>query len=302
MKKILIALIACMFILSMLPGIIGEKEADEYNFKERRFIEQKDLKGVHTQHGLEKIPGARGKPVITVEITNPIQDETVTGSVTITVEATKTPTILIDGAVVATGYSYLWDTTQYSDGLHEIQATRQTVSDTVTVTVSNGGNNPPEASFTYSATDLSVSFTDTSTDSDGLINGWSWNFDDGSTSSAENPTHTYAAAGTYDVSLTVEDNEGASDTIIQPVTVSTGGGDVDKYALVIGISDYEGTSSDLQYCDDDARDWRDFLEGKGYSVTMLLDNQATMDNIEAALLDLIADEDADDYVVFDCNS
>jgi hypothetical protein len=88
------------------------------------------------------------------------------------------------------------------------------------------------------------------------------------------------------------------------VTVSNGGGGdggdgtVNKYALVIGISDYEGTQNDLDYCDDDAEDWKAFLQGEGYSVTILKDTQATAANIQSELIDLLDDEDADDYVVF----
>jgi hypothetical protein len=69
-----------------------------------------------------------------------------------------------------------------------------------------------------------------------------------------------------------------------------------KLALVIGISDYEGTSSDLTYCDDDAMDWKNYLQGEGYSVTMLLDQQATANNILDALEDLAAAEQAGDIV------
>jgi hypothetical protein len=76
----------------------------------------------------------------------------------------------------------------------------------------------------------------------------------------------------------------------------TGDGVVNKIALVIGISDYEGTSSDLTYCDDDAMDWKNYLQGEGYSVTTLLNNQATADNILNALADLAAAEDGDDIV------
>ena len=47
---------------------------------------------------------------------------------------------------------------------------------------------------------LDVGFTDTST---GGPTSWSWDFGDGSTSSAQNPTHRYASPGTYDVTLTV---------------------------------------------------------------------------------------------------
>ncbi|MBC7081272.1 MAG: caspase family protein [Thermoplasmatales archaeon] len=79
---------------------------------------------------------------------------------------------------------------------------------------------------------------------------------------------------------------------------TTGDGVIRKWALCIGISDYEGTSNDLNYCDDDAVDWKNFLQGKGYSVTIILDSQATATNIDNAINQLLANEDADDYVVF----
>ncbi len=84
------------------------------------------------------------------------------------------------------------------------------------------GNQPPTAAFTYSANLLTVDFTDQSTDPDGTIVGWAWNFGDTGTSGAQHPTHTYAASGTYTVTLTVTDNEGATDTTFQDVTVSDG--------------------------------------------------------------------------------
>jgi PKD repeat protein len=81
-------------------------------------------------------------------------------------------------------------------------------------------NQPPVASFTFSCTDLSCSFTDTSTDADGVIASRSWSFGDGSTSTQANPAKTYAAAGTYRVTLTVTDDSGASDATAQDVTVT----------------------------------------------------------------------------------
>ncbi|MBR9990579.1 MAG: S8 family serine peptidase [Gemmatimonadetes bacterium] len=90
---------------------------------------------------------------------------------------------------------------------------------------SGGGdeNSPPSASFTYSCSDLSCSFTDTSTDSDGTIASRAWSFGDGSTSTATNPSHTYSSGGTYSVQLTVTDNDGATNSSTRSVTVSSGG-------------------------------------------------------------------------------
>ncbi|WP_242608556.1 collagenase [Actinomadura formosensis] len=87
-----------------------------------------------------------------------------------------------------------------------------------------GGNQAPSARFTYSANGLGVSFTDQSTDSDGTIASRRWDFGDGATSTAANPSHTFGADGTYTVSLTVTDNGGATGTTSQQVAVAAGGG------------------------------------------------------------------------------
>ncbi len=71
-----------------------------------------------------------------------------------------------------------------------------------------------------------------------------------------------------------------------------------KYALVVGISDYSGTTNDLTYCDDDARDWRDYLAGQGYTVTILLDTGATKTAIEAAVANLVSLSIAGNEIAF----
>ncbi|RDZ27611.1 M20/M25/M40 family metallo-hydrolase [Lysobacter silvisoli] len=91
-------------------------------------------------------------------------------------------------------------------------------------TAGSGGNAPPVANFSSSASGLTVAFTDSSSDGDGSIVSRSWNFGDGTTSTATHPSKTYSAAGTYTVTLTVTDDDGATHTKTASVTVSSGGG------------------------------------------------------------------------------
>ena len=75
-----------------------------------------------------------------------------------------------------------------------------------------------------------------------------------------------------------------------------------RYAIVVGISNYPGDGSDLEYCDDDARLMQDVLE-KVYgfppgNVFVLLDAQAKNDNILDAINQVKVDENPGDEVVF----
>ena len=81
-------------------------------------------------------------------------------------------------------------------------------------------NTVPSAGFGYSCTQLDCGFSDTSGDTDGSVVAWSWNFGDGNTSTAQNPSHLYAAGGGYTVILTVTDDDGATDTTSQMVSVA----------------------------------------------------------------------------------
>ncbi len=84
----------------------------------------------------------------------------------------------------------------------------------------------------------------------------------------------------------------------RPVALDTGGDKGLKYALVIGISDYAGTANDLTYCDDDARDWAARLQAEGYSVTTLIDGQATQAAITAQVDALVAKSVAGNEIAF----
>ncbi len=119
-----------------------------------------------------------------------------------------------------------------------------TVSKSVTVS-STPSNQPPTAGFTFTISQLTATFTNTSTDSDGTIVSRYWDFGDGDTSPEENPVHTYASAGTYTVSLTVTDNDSASDTITQSVTVTDGGGTLPDYCASQGNTTIVGYISDV---------------------------------------------------------
>jgi hypothetical protein len=72
---------------------------------------------------------------------------------------------------------------------------------------------PPIANYAYEFTaQRTMAFTDRSTDPDGQVVAWSWNFGDGTTSTERNPTHTFAGPGTYTVTLTTTDNTGQTGT------------------------------------------------------------------------------------------
>jgi subtilisin family serine protease len=83
-------------------------------------------------------------------------------------------------------------------------------------------NKPPVASFTFTTNELTASFdANASSDPDGYIASYAWNFGDGSPAgSGVTTSHTYAAARTYTVALTVTDDDGATGTQSQSVTVT----------------------------------------------------------------------------------
>ena len=93
-----------------------------------------------------------------------------------------------------------------------------TKSVTVTLPVPN---EVPVAGFSFTPSDLSVAFDGSlSTDSDGTVVGWAWQFGDGETATTQKPSHVYAEAGSYQVKLTVTDDDGGTDSITKSVTVT----------------------------------------------------------------------------------
>ncbi len=96
---------------------------------------------------------------------------------------------------------------------------------TLTTTSDNGCPNtviipivisaPPVVAFTVldDCEDITADFTDNSVAASGVIDQWAWDFGDGNTSTAQNPSNLYAAAGAYTIDLTITTDEGCSASI-----------------------------------------------------------------------------------------
>lgn len=85
----------------------------------------------------------------------------------------------------------------------------------------DGFDPPPVANFNFVINGTAVTFTDQATDAGGgTVNAWVWDFGDGSTSTAQNPVHTFAGNGVYTVTETVFDgSNGESSTVSKSVTL-----------------------------------------------------------------------------------
>jgi subtilisin len=112
---------------------------------------------------------------------------------------------------------------------------------------SEPGNQPPVASFTWVCNGLKCSFTDVSTDTDGKVIGWGWEFGDGATNASQDPEHTYAAAGKYPVTLTVTDDDGSSASTSETVTVSDPEQPPPSAAMTLAVTAYKVRG--LRYAD-----------------------------------------------------
>ncbi len=88
-----------------------------------------------------------------------------------------------------------------------------------------GGNQPPVADpgNPYSGTvGVALTFDGSgSSDPEGTIVAYDWDFGDGTSGTGVNPTHTYTTADTYTVTLTVTDDVGATDTQSTTATITT---------------------------------------------------------------------------------
>jgi PKD repeat protein len=119
---------------------------------------------------------------------------------------------------------------------------------TINLSADPVANNPPMASFTATPSSglvpLQVEFDPSaSTDSNGSIKRWDWNFGDGSTLPdirGIRPTHVYAAVGTYTATLTVTDDDGITDDATQQIEVTADPLPEDLYVNANNGSDTTG--------------------------------------------------------------
>lgn len=146
-------------------------------------------------------------------------------------EQVGTVTITADGGIPP--YSYEWQpggyTTSSVSGLTPGTYT-YTVSDRFCNTYQNTATIYPKPVVDFEASinnnsgggceGEATQFTDNSTTSSGTITGWEWEFGDGGTDNTQNPTNTYATAGTYNVTLIVTSDQGCMDTNISPVIIN----------------------------------------------------------------------------------
>jgi len=128
-----------------------------------------------------------------------------------------------DGIIDAEG-----ENTSYIYNQKGTQTCRLIVTDSIGVMsedtcIVNVLNRRPIAEFTFFPSDPSiqdeVNITDTSTDSDGSIISWFWDFGDGTTSTFKSASHIFTQKGEWQITLTVTDNDGAEDSITHTVTV-----------------------------------------------------------------------------------
>ncbi len=121
-------------------------------------------------------------------------------------------------------------------------------STTNQLTVAKAANQPPVAAFTNSVANLVVAAdASTSNDPDGTIASYAWTFGDGATATGRTTSHTYAAGGTYTVKLTVTDNEGATGSTSQSVSVATNKAPVAAFTSTVtnlNVATDASTSSD----------------------------------------------------------
>jgi len=98
-------------------------------------------------------------------------------------------------------------------------------------------NEPPVAEFVVSCSDLDCGFDGSgSSDVDGEVVSYAWTFGDGNVATGKKVAHTYKSSGTYTVTLTVTDDQGATDEKSRNVTVEQPATEPDAFTLTGSVT------------------------------------------------------------------
>ena len=93
-----------------------------------------------------------------------------------------------------------------------------------------------------------------SSDSDGTIVSYGWDFGDGSAGTGSTPTHAYSAAGEYTITLTVTDDDAASDQASAVITIASGG--TPGTPIEVFTDSFENGQWNGLWAEDSQNDWR----------------------------------------------
>ncbi len=144
--------------------------------------------------------------------------------------------------------------------------------------------NPPVANFSGTPTSgnapLSVTFTDSSTNSP---TSWSWNFGDSSTSTAQNPSHSYTAAGKYTVALTATNRYG-SNTKTQTNYIVVSADFTANSATMDYGTNYSGSYTNTQASDGVYWEVREALVGSYYQAQETYTMNTGMSSLSQAII------------------
>ncbi len=237
-------------------------------------------------------PGCGGSGGDDTQNSNPtaqMEVSTDTGSAPLTVEFDASGSSDSDGSITA----YAWDFGDGGTGSGESASHTYTETGTftaqLTVTDDDGltdsatheiiiQEDAPEAAFSVSTTSgsapLTVAFdASSSTDSNGNITAYAWNFGDGDTGSGVTTSHTYSETGTFTAVLTVTDDENLTDSATKKISVQESAsqtysisGTVTSASYAVSDSDTNDTNATSTSNDsfDDAQSITDPITVSGY--------------------------------------